>query len=239
MRTLCGLPAKRLPNACGSSASITITINSLRSFPCYPQIEKSKNEPKTACQTSREIDLVDDRRQGSRSLEFDLADIRHKRGLGRVFEVLVVVAAMISMRKRFTAHVVFQGAEHRRFWRIFTRRGWRHVYVVLPVFFPEPGLSAIRYSQVINFWTDHVRSDVVFLTPDQVCQAALKDGATCVISIPIDQKFTGRYVPRGLFTCVSMVKALLSIDAWHVWTPEQLATWLLRNGGRLMEKSET
>lgn len=153
--------------------------------------------------------------------------------------VLVVgVLAMISLRKRFTAYVVFQGAEHRRWWRIFTRRGWRHVYVVIPAYYPEPSLTAVAYSQIINFWTDHVRTDVVFQSPKAVCEAALREGATCVIMLPIDQRFTGRYLPRGLLTCVSMIKALLSINAWWVWTPEQLARWMLQNGGKLLEKPE-
>ncbi|HKY44898.1 MAG TPA: hypothetical protein VJM50_17530, partial [Pyrinomonadaceae bacterium] len=51
-----------------------------------------------------------------------------------------------------------------------------------------------------------------------------------------DQKFSGKYLPRGLLTCVSLTKALLSIGAWHVWTPEQLARWLLQNGGEIMER---
>lgn len=142
---------------------------------------------------------------------------------------------MISQRKRFTAFVVFQGAEHRRWWRIFTRRGWRHVFVVLPVYFPDNRLSAIQYSQIINPTMEHIRSDVIFEPPAKVCEAMLKDGATCVIKLAVDQKFTGRYVPRGLLTCVSLVKALLSIDAWNLWTPEQLAKWLLMNGGELLE----
>jgi hypothetical protein len=143
-----------------------------------------------------------------------------------------------NLRKRFTAIIVFQGAEHRRWWRIYTRRGWRHVWIIIPAYFPEPKLSAIRYSQIVNFWTDHVRSDVVFMAPDKVAEEALRNGATCAIKFAVDQKFTGRYVPRGLLTCVSLIKALLSINAWHVWTPEQLARWLLRNGGVLMEKPD-
>jgi hypothetical protein len=143
---------------------------------------------------------------------------------------------VINVRKRFTAYVVFVGSENRNWWRFFLRRGWRHVYVILPAYYPKPGLSAVAYSQVINPWTDHVRSDVLFQSPRSVAEAALKEGATCVISLPVDQKFSGKYLPRGLLTCVSLTKALLSVGAWHVWTPEQLARWLLRNGGELMEK---
>lgn len=145
---------------------------------------------------------------------------------------------MISLQKRFTAIVVFSGSENRRWWRFFLRRGWRHVYVIIPAYYPAPSLTADVYSQVINMWTDHVRSDVVWESPRSLAIKALEEGATCAISFPVDQKFTGRYLPRGLFTCVSLIKALLSISAWHVWTPEQLARWLLTNGGKLLEKPE-
>lgn len=143
-----------------------------------------------------------------------------------------------SLRKRFTAFVVFKGSENRRFWRIFTRRGWRHVYVIIPAYYPEPGLTAVAYSQVLNFWTDHVRADVVFMHPRAIAETELREGATAVITLPVDQKFSGRYLPRGLFTCVSMVKALIGCNAWFVWTPEQLARWMLRNGGEVMEKPQ-
>jgi len=155
-----------------------------------------------------------------------------------MLQILAVGVRMISLRKRFTAYVVFQGAEHRRWWRIYTRRGWRHVWVIIPAYYPAPSLTAVAYSQIINPWTDQIRSDVVFQTPQAVAEAALRDGATCVIKLAVDQKFTGRYLPRGLLTCVSLVKALLSIDAWHVWTPEQLARWMLQNGGKILEIEE-
>lgn len=141
-----------------------------------------------------------------------------------------------NLRKRFTAYVVFTGAEHRRWWRIFTRRGWRHCFVIIPAYYPQAGLGAVAYSQIINPWVECIRSDVVFQSPRAVSEAFLRDGATCVIAIPIDQKFTGRYVPRGLLTCVSLIKALLGINAWQIVTPEQLASWLLRHGGELLEK---
>lgn len=145
---------------------------------------------------------------------------------------------MIDLRKRFTAYVIFVGSENRNWWRLLTRRGWRHVYVVLPATPFGQSLFRKPMSQIVNHWTDHVRSDVVSSTPRQVAEAALKEGATCAISFAVDQKFSGRYLPRGLLTCVTLTKALLSIGAWWVWTPEQLAHWLLRHGGELVEKPD-
>lgn len=142
-----------------------------------------------------------------------------------------------AIRKRYTAYVVFQGAEHRRAWRIFTRRGWRHCYLIMPAFYPEPSTSAERLSMLVNPGTDHVAIDLIRSSPAKLVEMALDEGATCAIKIAIDQKFTGAYVPRGLLTCVSLVKAALGLGAWYVWTPEHLARYLLRNGGELLRKT--
>lgn len=140
------------------------------------------------------------------------------------------------IRKRYTAYVVFQGAEHRRAWRIFTRRGWRHCWLIMPANPPKHSLFAKAFAILIGSQTDHVSVDFVQRPSAELAQEALKDGATCVIKIAIDQKFTGAYVPRGLLTCVSLVKAALGLKAWYVWTPKHLARYLLRSGGRLIER---
>lgn len=143
-----------------------------------------------------------------------------------------------NLRKRFTAHVVFQGAEHRRWWRAFTRRGWRHCYVILPAHRPGAGLFERPGSIIVNPWVSCLRIDYSDRPPADLIRDVLADGATCAISIPVDEKFTGRYVPRGLMTCVSLVKAIVGCKAWNVWTPEQLAKWLLRNGGELTRNGQ-
>lgn len=142
-------------------------------------------------------------------------------------------------RKRFTAFVVFYGSENRRAWRFFTKRGWRHVSLIIPAYDPYPSLTAKECAQVLEFTTDHCKADVVFKPARVVARQAIEDGATCAIAFSVDQKFTGRYRARGLFTCVSMTKSFLSIGAWYVWTPAHLARWLLRNGGELITKPET
>lgn len=139
-------------------------------------------------------------------------------------------------RDRFTAYVVFQGAEHRRFWRVFTRRGWRHCLVILPVYYPERSLGAEQFSIVIDPLTWGVWCKVLFEAPRKLALDALEDGATAVVKYRVDQKFERDYIPRGLFTCVTLLKAILGLSAWYVWTPEHLARYLLRNGGQLLER---
>lgn len=121
---------------------------------------------------------------------------------------------------------------------MFTCRGWRHCYVILPVYYPEPGLHADVYSQVINPVTWCVHSDVIFEHPEKLCRMAIEEGATTAIKIAIDLQIKRDYVPRGLITCVSLVKALLGITAWYVWTPKHLARYLINNGGSIVRISQ-
>lgn len=141
-----------------------------------------------------------------------------------------------SARKRFTAYVIFQGAEHRRFWRIFTRRGWRHCLVVIPVYDGAPGLMTPVYSLIINPLTCFTDTHVEFTNPRDVVQEYLNAGYTAAISWPVDHDYKQEYVPRGFLNCVTLVKALIGVSAWYVWTPKHLARYLVRNGGEIIEK---
>jgi hypothetical protein len=40
-----------------------------------------------------------------------------------------------------------------------------------------------------------------------------------------------RYTQRGVQSCVSVVKSLLGLKAWHVWTPQQLYRHLIEHKG--------
>jgi len=140
--------------------------------------------------------------------------------------------------ERFTAWVVFQGAEHRRFWRLFTKRGWRHCFVIVPAYNHEVGLKAGRSCVVIDPRTNHVSIDVLFMPAEDVANHALEQGAKCVIKYYVDRRGLPDYVPRGILTCVSMLKAICGIGAWYVWTPQHFARWLLLNGGELITRDK-
>lgn len=139
-------------------------------------------------------------------------------------------------RQRFTGFVVFQGAEHQRAWRIFTKRFWRHCFIVVPVYYPEPSLTADVYSLIINPITFCIRCDVIFQPPRKVVDHMLSNGYTAAIAWPVDHDYKTDYVPRGLLTCVSVIKAVLGIRAWYVWTPEHLARYMARHGGELIKR---
>lgn len=141
-------------------------------------------------------------------------------------------------RKRFTAFVIFYGSEHDGFWRIFTGRGWRHCCVIVPAYPDGRDLGAPVYSLCINPLTWGVDVVLVPKHPEEVCAKELEDGATAALSIPIDLDMKRLYVPRGLLTCVSLIKAVLGMSGgWYVWTPKHLARYLLRKGGKLIGKS--
>lgn len=140
-----------------------------------------------------------------------------------------------STRHRFTAYVVFQGADHRRFWRVFTQRGWRHCWLVIPVYDPEPGLKATEHSLIIDPRINFAAADVAWLPADEVAKRMMDEGATVVIKYPVDTADFRNYVPRGFITCVSLIKTFLGIEAFFVLTPKSLARWLLKNGGSIFK----
>ena len=140
-----------------------------------------------------------------------------------------------TTRERFTAYVVFVGADHRRWWRFATRRGWRHCFVILPAVGLPASLLGSGTSIVLNPTVSHLSVQAFGRFPRDVAREALRDGATCVVRCRVDHAPTGEYVPRGPLSCVSVTKAALGIRAWWVVTPEQLARLLVRMGGDLVE----
>lgn len=141
-------------------------------------------------------------------------------------------------RKRFTAYVIFMGSEGRPFWRIFTRRGWRHCAVIVPAYYPDYSLGSDVFSMLINPLSTHVEIDLFTTHPEAFCLKTLEEGATMAIKVPVDHNPKRDYVPRGFLTCVSLVKAVLGLRAFSIITPEQLARRLILNGGQILEKPQ-
>lgn len=146
--------------------------------------------------------------------------------------------ASFSMpRKRQTAYVVFQGGKSRTLPEMFTSPGWRHCWLMLPVYYPEPGLMAERFTMKLEslFWG--VDTDVWWRPPEVVADAFLEAGATAIVKFPFTTPpKDARLTWRGPMTCVTLTKATLLIDEWKVWTPRQLFVYLVRNGGQLYQQ---
>ena len=76
------------------------------------------------------------------------------------------------------------------------------------------------------------------MPPRKLVDMMLDEGYTAAIAVPVDHDYQTDYIPRGLMTCVSVVKAIIGIRAWFVWTPEHLARYLLRSGAELIQRKE-
>jgi hypothetical protein len=133
-------------------------------------------------------------------------------------------------KKRLSCIVVFQGSDGLGPWRIFARPGWRHCWIALRLYFPSVGTMARQYTLKIEPTTWGIDVDVGWQSVDDVAQAALAAGATSVLEFSVDTPPPWGYVPRGVLSCVSVIKAVLGLRAWWVVTPEQLHRLLVRRG---------
>lgn len=140
-------------------------------------------------------------------------------------------------RTRFTAYLVFTGSSHSIWWRMFTRRGWRHVQLIVPADHPDSSLfSKVGRCVVLNATSYSVTVSVVDKFAKDLALDCLDAGATMVLSYFVDVGFTREFIFRGLLTCVSLIKAVIGINAWYVITPGDLARWLIKNGATRLEK---
>ena len=140
---------------------------------------------------------------------------------------------MFPMRKEvFTAYVVFSGADHSIWWRLFTRRGFRHVQMIIPASQNTSLLSRDGRCILVNAMSFGVSIAIVDKSASEIVADCKQAGVTQVLAYPVKKYFKREFVPRGVLTCVSLLKAVMEINAWWVITPEQLARWLLKNGAK-------
>ena len=59
-------------------------------------------------------------------------------------------ASFKMVKKRRTAFVVFQGGDPELIPVPFTSPGWRHCWLMLPVYYPEPGLMAEVFTMKVE-----------------------------------------------------------------------------------------
>lgn len=85
--------------------------------------------------------------------------------------------------------------------------------------------------------SSNIDIDVWYADPLEVAEAFLPL-ATDILRITLPFKTTFTYRPRGIITCVSIVKSAMDIHKWNVLTPEHLYRHLLNTGAKsLKEKS--
>jgi hypothetical protein len=104
--------------------------------------------------------------------------------------------------------------------RLFTRDNFQHCYA----FRDYNGITLI-----VNHIAQGLLVDATNVKAVDCAKAIARDkGETIVL---FASRLKPRYTPRGVQSCVSVVKALIGLAAWRVWTPQGLYQYLIDNGG--------
>ncbi len=138
--------------------------------------------------------------------------------------------ARLTGGKVLNCIVVFQGSDNLGPWQVFAPPGWRHCWIGIATYFPEPGLMANQWTKRIEPTTWGIDVDFHFISLSDAAQQAYRFGATSVLKISVDTTPRRSYVPRGFLSCVSVLKAILGLRACWIVTPKQLHRFLRRNG---------
>lgn len=137
--------------------------------------------------------------------------------------------------RRFLAYVVFSPSSRKSFWDFFTDPAFRHCWVILPAPLGEPGLMTTDYSVKVEPLLWGVDVAVWWADPLTVAKQMYEDGATAIVEVGVYTPPNPGFVPRGFLTCVTMVKAIIAVRNWRIWTPRQLFRYLVaRQGGRIL-----
>lgn len=132
-------------------------------------------------------------------------------------------------RERFPAYVVFQSARERSPWSLWTSRAFAHCWVFRPIWFPEQGLAADEFTLKIEFPQGMIDVAVGWCDADRTIEQFLaEDVVVDILRVRVDADDKIGYMPKGLLTCVSGVKAFLGVRAWWILTPRQLYEHLIR-----------
>lgn len=59
-----------------------------------------------------------------------------------------------------------------------------------------------------------------------------------VVVVEVEKKYRTRYIPFGLFTCVTIVKSLLGLYDWRVQTPYRLLKYLESHGASVVRSDD-
>jgi|TARA_Y100000310_G_scaffold291453_1_gene319410 hypothetical protein len=136
-------------------------------------------------------------------------------------------------RERFPAFVVFQRPLTRQPWHLWTSPLFSHCWIFRPIWFPEQGLAADEFTLKIEFPEGRIDVAVWWASTDSVLEAFLDaEVVTDILRVRVDADDKIGYMPKGLMTCVSGLKAFLGVRAWWVLTPRQLYQHLRRKGAR-------
>lgn len=123
-----------------------------------------------------------------------------------------------------TYYVVFQDSDHNRPWHFFTPEKSKHCWV----FFPRHD-GTLRINPLGNY----IDVDYWRTNPENLAPQYLKEDKRVVdiVKIVLPLKNNLSYNIRGLINCVTIVKAVMSINKFFILTPLQLHKYLISIGG--------
>ena len=144
--------------------------------------------------------------------------------------------AFLGLRNEYREfHVVFAPSRFNRIWSMFCRMPFRHCWVFWASYYDSPGLMAPRITLKMEAQSSNIDFDVWHADPNEVA-AAFLPFSTDILRITLPFKTSLRYSPRGIITCVSIVKSAMDIKAWQVLTPEELYRYLLKIGAQSLKE---
>lgn len=132
-------------------------------------------------------------------------------------------------------YVLFRKARFRAWWSMFTVPGFEHCSVVEEMNFEGDGLASV--DGFIHI--DHCHGLLVHRVHsgnarEHVAEALAAQRITVVAVIEVEKSHRWGYIPFGLFTCVTIVKAILGLHDWRVQTPQSLLRNLERQGALIV-----
>jgi len=141
--------------------------------------------------------------------------------------------SLIAKREFRTYYVVFQSTTFRRPWNLFTWNGYQHVWLFYPKYLGPPGLLTHQATIKIEPLSTYLDTDYWACDPDVIAQDFIKEDYVrdiVKISLPLPSNLS--YNIRGLINCVTIIKLIMGVGKWFIFTPQQLRRYLLRIGGR-------
>ena len=146
--------------------------------------------------------------------------------------------AYLGLRNEYRKfYVVFAQSHHNRVWSAFCGPAFRHCWVFWASHIGPPGLLTPKATIKMESLSAMLDIDVWYEDPNEIAHQFLP-GATDILTLTLPFKSAMCYTPRGMITCVSVVKAVMNLKAWWILTPQQLYIYLAGKGAKSLKKQE-
>lgn len=119
-----------------------------------------------------------------------------------------------------------RGDGRRRWWRLFTRPGWRHVLALAAIGAEDRPLTMV---------VDPVAGRMLVRIDPRPLGDAVRDELAAggwALAVPVPAGLAQAPVYRPIYTCAGVMAHLVGLRSWRVLTPRQLYRRLRREGAR-------